>query len=206
MFSSRLQELRKSSNLSQTSLAKKLGVAQQTVAQWEKGTREPNIEMLIKISTLFSVSLDDLLGVGKVSDFEKMLVEVDKVEKRDIKNFLNKLYEDTKEEKIHWERHSDNFEVPEEVGGIINYNLSFFSKIKGMGEIALFYCIDPSDSHEDYTIIPEIHTQGEVLVLPTDVMTQRLVKKLYRLLEKRSPSQSMQKLSNFLRKYTSSEK
>lgn len=206
MFPSRLQELRKSSGLSQNSLAKELGVAQQTVAQWEKGTREPNIEMLIKISTFFSVSVDDLLDVGSVSDFEKMLVEVDKVEKRDIKNFLNKLYEDTKEEKIHWERYSDNFEVSKEIGGVINYNLSFFTKIEDMGEIALFYCIDPNASHEDYTIMPEIHTQGDVLVLPTDVMTQRLVKKLYRLLEKRSPSQSMQKLSEFLRKYTSSEK
>ena len=206
MFPSRLQELRKSSGLSQNSLAKELGVAQQTVAQWEKGTREPNIEMLIKISTFFSVSVDDLLDVGSVSDFEKMLVEVDKVEKRDIKNFLNKLYEDTKEEKIHWERYSDNFEVSKEIGGVINYNLSFFTKIEDMGEIALFYCIDTNPSHEDYTIMPEIHTQGDVIVLPTDVMTQRLVKKLYRLLEKRSPSQSMQKLSEFLRKYTSSEK
>ena len=81
MFPSRLKEHMKSMNLSQAALANELGVAQQTIAQWERGSREPNIETLIKISDFFGVSLDDLLGSAKVSDFDKMLDEVDKVEK-----------------------------------------------------------------------------------------------------------------------------
>lgn len=206
MFSHRLQELRKSWGLSQASLAKELGVAQQTVAQWEKGTREPNIEMLIKISKFFKVSLDSLLGSYMVSDFNKMLDEVDKVEKKEIKLFLNKLYEDTKAKKVEWHRFSDAIEVPKEDGGIVNYNLSFIAKIDDLGEMALFYCHTPEDDPDDYSIMPEIHTQGDRLVLPSDPTTQRLVRKIYSLLEKEKPSQSMQKLSGFLKKYINGTK
>ena len=131
-----------------------------------------------------------------------MLDEVDKVEKKEIKLFLRQLYEDTKAKKISWHRfsNSNNSEILDDTRGIINYNLSFVAKIGDLGEIFLFYCIDTSDYDNGYIILPEIHTQGDVLFLPCDPMTQRLLKRIYSLLEKEQPSQSMQRLSEFLKK------
>lgn len=73
MFSQNLRELRKEKNLTQTQLAKILGVSKGTVAMWEVGQREPKFEMLKKIANLFSESTDYILGynselIGKESN------------------------------------------------------------------------------------------------------------------------------------------
>lgn len=57
-----IRELRIKRGLSQLELAKQLNVAQNTVSQWENGTREPDAEMLRKLSAFFNVSIDYLLG------------------------------------------------------------------------------------------------------------------------------------------------
>ena len=61
-FSKRLTELRKEKGLTQAELADKLGVLQRSVSHWENGTRECDFETLIKLSIIFSVSTDYLLG------------------------------------------------------------------------------------------------------------------------------------------------
>lgn len=61
MFGDMIQTLRKSRNLSQVQLAEKLGVSKQTVSNWENNNILPSIDMLLKISKLFSVSCDYLL-------------------------------------------------------------------------------------------------------------------------------------------------
>ena len=61
MFGEIIHNLRKSRNLSQVDIAKKLGVSKQTVSNWENNNILPSIEMLIKISKAFSVSTDYLL-------------------------------------------------------------------------------------------------------------------------------------------------
>ena len=62
-FCTRLKELRLESKLSQSDLANRLRVNQRTVSNWEKGIREPNIDMLIQIAQVFEVPTDYLLGV-----------------------------------------------------------------------------------------------------------------------------------------------
>lgn len=64
----RLALLRKSKNMSQTELGKKFGAAQNTVSQWERGTREPDYEMLQALAEFFGVSTDYLLGRSDYSD------------------------------------------------------------------------------------------------------------------------------------------
>ena len=64
MFSERLAEVRKANKLSQTEVATKLNVTKQSVANWENGNVMPSIDMLIKISTVFNVSSDFLLGLN----------------------------------------------------------------------------------------------------------------------------------------------
>lgn len=58
----RLKECRLSSGLTQTQVAEKLGVAQPVYLRFEKGRFECNYEQLVKLSTLFDVSIDYLLG------------------------------------------------------------------------------------------------------------------------------------------------
>ena len=61
-FFERLSELRQENNLSRAQLAEKLNVSVRLISYWETGQRECDFDMLIKISDLFSVSIDFLLG------------------------------------------------------------------------------------------------------------------------------------------------
>lgn len=56
-----IQRKRKKIGLSQAELARKLNVAQTTVAMWEVGARKPNIVMLKKIAKFFGCTTDELL-------------------------------------------------------------------------------------------------------------------------------------------------
>ena len=65
MLNERIKELRISRGMSQVEIAEKLGVSKQSVSNWENDNIQPSIDMLIKISHLFSVSTDYLLGEDK---------------------------------------------------------------------------------------------------------------------------------------------
>lgn len=62
LFSLRLRELRKENKLSQAEMAKLLNIRQQSYARYENNTSEPAYDMLVRISKIFSVSCDYLLG------------------------------------------------------------------------------------------------------------------------------------------------
>lgn len=62
MFQVRLKELREKAGLSQSALAKKLGVVQSTVGMWENGKNKPENARLEALANFFSVSVDYLLG------------------------------------------------------------------------------------------------------------------------------------------------
>lgn len=59
-----LKELRQQSGLRQGDLAKMLGVERSTVANWERGAKQPSIDILIKLREIFGVSLDQLVGLN----------------------------------------------------------------------------------------------------------------------------------------------
>ncbi len=62
MFGEKLKELRKRDHISQQQLAAFLGVAQSTIAMWEKGKNNPEYSSLVKIAEFFSVGSDYLTG------------------------------------------------------------------------------------------------------------------------------------------------
>ena len=66
MLGTRIQELRSALGWSQVELAKRLGVAKQTVSNWENENIQPSIEMLVRMSRLFGVATDYLLGLDDV--------------------------------------------------------------------------------------------------------------------------------------------
>lgn len=78
-FSERLKQLRKENGLTQAELAKRVYVTQQAVGLWESGRSIPHGAALRKIGMLFSVTLDDLLGIEKC-DYSTLKERVDKLE------------------------------------------------------------------------------------------------------------------------------
>lgn len=58
----RIQQLRKSVGLSQEQLADAAGVSRQAISKWETDQSTPEIEKLLALSKVFSVSTDELLG------------------------------------------------------------------------------------------------------------------------------------------------
>lgn len=57
-----ISELRKDYGLTQEDLATKLNVSRSTVANWETGNREIDLQSLVKVANIFNVSCDYLLG------------------------------------------------------------------------------------------------------------------------------------------------
>ena len=106
-FTNNLKELRKIYNLTQKEMSIKLDVQQGSYANYENGKREPNYDVLIKISNIFNVSIDDLLlsniyekDINKISLSNysiKNLISIDKFSKK-------KLLENLKSQKIYYEK------------------------------------------------------------------------------------------------------
>ena len=58
----RIKQLRKKKGLSQSELAELIGVKNNTVSTWERGTRKPDFEALNLLSDYFEVSFEYILG------------------------------------------------------------------------------------------------------------------------------------------------
>ena len=89
----KIRELRVSKKLSQKQLAEFLNVTPQTISKWELNKSYPDIEMLVKISQIFDVSTDSILGKSKRSIFDSFS------KKKRPKNMYPKKERDTNVEK-----------------------------------------------------------------------------------------------------------
>lgn len=67
MISDKVKLLRESSNLTQTDIAKKLGITRSSVNAWEMGISTPSTQYVIELSKLFGVSTDYLLDMATCS-------------------------------------------------------------------------------------------------------------------------------------------
>ena len=65
MLGHNLKIYRTKNNNSQVDIANILKVTKQTVSNWEKGKRLPDINILIKLANLYNVTLDTLTGSDK---------------------------------------------------------------------------------------------------------------------------------------------
>lgn len=75
MLSDNIRNLRKSIKLSQLELAKKCHVTQGAVSQWERGYSRPDTDQLIRLASIFGVSLDKLTEDEKENIQENMIRE-----------------------------------------------------------------------------------------------------------------------------------
>lgn len=61
----KIKEQREQKNWSQDDLAEILNISRQSISKWELNKVYPSIDMLIKISDLFDISLDELIKGDK---------------------------------------------------------------------------------------------------------------------------------------------
>ncbi len=67
-----LSRLRRERGVTQEAVAEHLGITAQSVGKWERGEGFPDITLLPAIALYFGVTVDDLLGVGKARQKERI--------------------------------------------------------------------------------------------------------------------------------------
>jgi len=65
VIGNRIRELREGLEMSQPMLAEKVGVARNTVSQYESGTCKMSIDVLVRLAVALDISTDYLLGLKK---------------------------------------------------------------------------------------------------------------------------------------------
>ena len=63
VISERIIEYRRANNITQSELARELGVSPQAVYKWEKEICYPDIFLLPKLSEILGISVDSMLGI-----------------------------------------------------------------------------------------------------------------------------------------------
>lgn len=87
MFKDKLKQLRTERNLTQSDIAKAIGVSPATIGNYEQGTREPrNNEMWQKLADYFNISVDELMD--KSSLVEKFRDNYDLIIQENIKKMI----------------------------------------------------------------------------------------------------------------------
>lgn len=80
-FGETLKKLRQKSGLTQKQLAERLWISKATVSYYEQSLRCPSPEILVKLSKIFHVSTDFLLGI----EDKKQTLDVTDLSEEDIK-------------------------------------------------------------------------------------------------------------------------
>ena len=75
-FGEQIKKLRKETQLTQEQFAEKLNISRQAISNWENNRNLPDIEMLIQISKVFQISLDQLiLGENQMNNMAEKLIK-----------------------------------------------------------------------------------------------------------------------------------
>ncbi len=69
-FGNRLKNLRLRKHMTQSDLAERLGVTKSVISAYETGLRMPSYDILIKISRIFRVTTDYLLGLESKQEID----------------------------------------------------------------------------------------------------------------------------------------
>jgi len=67
MIADKIKYLRDEKGLTQTDLAKMLGITRSSVNAWEMGISVPSTQYIVELATLFKVSTDFLFGINSSS-------------------------------------------------------------------------------------------------------------------------------------------
>ncbi len=78
-FGEKLKSLRKEAGMTQTDLAMRLGITKSVVSYYERQERSPSPDVLIKLTDIFHVTADYLLGIT-----HKKLIDVSDLSEDDM--------------------------------------------------------------------------------------------------------------------------
>ncbi len=67
MIADRIKFLREQQKITQTELAKRLGITRSSVNAWEIGISVPSTQYIVELAEIFHVSTDYLLGVNSTA-------------------------------------------------------------------------------------------------------------------------------------------
>ncbi len=89
-FGDEIKRIRKEQSLTQEQLASQLNISRQAVSNWENNRNLPDIEMLITISNVFHISLDQLiLGGDHMNNMTQKLIKDGSETKRARMNLIS---------------------------------------------------------------------------------------------------------------------
>lgn len=88
-FGDKLKSLRKSKKMTQSDLAKRIGVSKWAVTSYEQGRTSPSVEVLIKICETLGVSSDYMLGISDNMTIKMDAMGLSDEEIRLLLQFLN---------------------------------------------------------------------------------------------------------------------
>ena len=74
MFKNQLKFCRKTIGLTQSELAKQLGISRQAYQHYEIGDREPTLETLKRLCVIFDCTSDELLEIDTTTARSKVLI------------------------------------------------------------------------------------------------------------------------------------
>lgn len=80
-----IRSFRRKNDLTQEALAERLGVTYQSISRWENGTTYPDLELIPAIAALFSVSVDELLGMPQIEKENRAAKTFDELRRKCIK-------------------------------------------------------------------------------------------------------------------------
>lgn len=100
-FGQRLKQLREENGISQIALVNQLGITEEDINKFENDDTMPSAEILVKLSSLYNMSVDELLGNSRKteSDYrykycdERVIfyVKADLDKKEEIKEIIDSL-------------------------------------------------------------------------------------------------------------------
>ncbi len=67
MIADKIKKLREDQDLTQSALAKQLGITRSSVNAWEMGISVPSTQYVVELARIFHVSADYLLGIDSSS-------------------------------------------------------------------------------------------------------------------------------------------
>lgn len=79
-ISERIKDLRIKNNMTQKNLADHLDVSQNAVYNWENGKRDPNLEIIEKIASIFDVTPSYLMGWEPSESLCEMTTFLDEID------------------------------------------------------------------------------------------------------------------------------
>lgn len=88
-FGENIKQLRLASGLTQAQVAEKLGIKQNSYVAWEQKASNPTLELVERLSTLYQISIEEIIKKNDSQDEEKELLKNFRALKKDQKEQLS---------------------------------------------------------------------------------------------------------------------